>query len=122
MIVVTNAGTTVATGVRVEDQIPVGVTAGPTSTQGTCSIEGGQLQCNVGTLNPGQAATITLPVTAGAAGLVTNTAFVVSNEVEMTPANNFASQPTMVQMSEACSAALFASAGLLRPAGPYSKY
>ena len=100
-IVVTNAGTTVATGVHVIDPIPTGITIlAPTSTQGTCSIAAGQVQCSVGTLNPGQIVTITLPTTAGAPGLVTNTAFVTSNEVDLTPLNNLASQQTMIVATE----------------------
>ena len=107
-IVVTNAGTTVATGVHVIDPIPAGITIlAPTSTQGTCSIEAGQVQCNVGTLNPGQIVTITLPATAGAPGLVTNTAFVTSNEVDLTPLNNLASQQTMIVATAGCSVATF---------------
>ena len=102
-IVVTNAGTTVATGVHVIDPIPAGITIlAPTSTQGTCSIAAGQLQCDLGTLNPGQIVTITLPATAGAPGLVTNTAFVTSNEVDLTPLNNLASQQTMIVATAGC--------------------
>ena len=107
-IVVTNAGPTVATGVHVIDPIPAGITIlAPTSTQGTCSIAAGQVQCSVGTLNPGQVVTITLPATAGAPGLVTNTASVTSNEVELTPFNNLASQQTMIVATAGCSVATF---------------
>jgi uncharacterized repeat protein (TIGR01451 family) len=107
-IVVTNAGSTVATGVRVVDVIPAGIAAGAaTSTVGSCSIAAGQLQCNLGTLNPGQTATITMPATAGAAGLVSNTAVVISNEVELTPGNNLATTQTMVTATAGCSVAAF---------------
>ena len=121
-IVVTNAGTTVATGVHVIDPIPAGITIlAPTSTQGTCSIAAGQVQCSVGTLNPGQIVTITLPATAGAPGLVTNTAFVTSNEVDLTPLNNLASQQTMIVATAGCSVATFSGPvsyrGIPRPDG-----
>jgi uncharacterized repeat protein (TIGR01451 family) len=107
-IVVTNSGSTAATGVRVVDVIPAGITAGvPTSTVGTCSIAGGQLQCNVGTLSGGQSATITLPATAGAAGLVSNSAVVTSTEIELTPANNLATAQTMVTATAGCTVATF---------------
>ena len=65
------------------------------------------MQCSVGTLNPGQIVTITLPATAGAPGLVTNTAFVTSNEVDLTPLNNLASQQTMIVATAGCSVATF---------------
>jgi hypothetical protein len=92
----------------VVDPIPAGVTIlAPSSTQGTCSIEAGQVQCNVGTLNPGQLVTITLPATAGEPGLVTNAAFVTANEVELTPGDNLATAQTMIVATLGCTVAAF---------------
>ncbi len=107
-LTVTNSGTTTATSVTVVDPIPAGLAVTtPTASQGACSVVAGHAVCVVGTLAPAQSVTITIPATATTAGLVTNTATVSSAQIELTPADNTASQSTMIVETAGCSAATF---------------
>jgi uncharacterized repeat protein (TIGR01451 family) len=107
-LTVTNAGTTLATNVVVVDVIPTGLNILGTSTTGRdCTVGPGEVQCDIGTLVPGERATVTLAVSASGPALITNTASVTSGGVELTPADNVATEQTMVLTSLACSAATF---------------
>jgi len=76
---VTNHGPLAATGVAVTDTIPVGVTfLAAQATQGSCSGTG-TLVCNLGALQKGGVATVTIRVRPSAAGTLANTAGVSSN-------------------------------------------
>lgn len=83
-----------AQGVVVTDQLPAGLTAGtPNPSQGSCSVSGRVITCNLGTVVRGTQALITLPgtVASGAApGPITNTATVTSATPDANPANNTA--------------------------------
>ena len=93
----TNAGTTLATNVVVTDHVPAGITITyATSPSGMCSAISSQVLCSFATLEPGQTVTMTFNATATATGVVTNQAVVTSAEVELTPADNIATQTTVV--------------------------
>src|SRR5207253_10419847 len=72
---VKNAGPSLATGVKVTDDLPSGLAfSSATTSLGTCSINGSKVACDVGSLPASGAATITISVTATATGNLSNTA------------------------------------------------
>lgn len=77
-VTVSNSGTAAATNVVVNDDLDNTLTGvGASSTIGTCTVGAGNLvSCNVGTLNGGQSATITINATAptGSCPTITNQA------------------------------------------------
>ena len=71
-----------------------------TPSQGSCTTQGGQnVTCELGTINSGSTATVTIVVTAKKPGNVTNTATVTSPD-DTTPANNSATSNTTVQNAQ----------------------
>ncbi|MCC7362611.1 MAG: DUF11 domain-containing protein [Anaerolineales bacterium] len=101
-LVVTNAGPQTATNVRVLELIPAGTTVvsltadNPNSLVEDCSLGGA---CYLGSLAPGQIATITVVLNVDASftgGLLTNTASVSADQADPNPANNLASAPTTI--------------------------
>lgn len=90
-IVTKNAGSLDAYGVAVSDSLPpaLGVTSVATDT-GTCSGSD-EIVCELGVLNVGAEATITIETTPVAAGIATNTAVVAGQIGESNPADNTAS-------------------------------
>ncbi|HEU4891732.1 MAG TPA: FG-GAP-like repeat-containing protein [Vicinamibacterales bacterium] len=98
----TNAGTTLATNVLVTDNVPAGISITyATSPQGMCSPISRQVLCSFGSLEPGQSVTMTFDAVATSTGIVTNQAAVTSAEVELTPADNVATQVTSVTAAPA---------------------
>ena len=97
-ITVTNAGPSTALGVTVTDNLPGGVSFGAvTTSQGSCTQSGGTVSCNIGTMQPGTTAVITITVTATGCGAVTNTATVsATNEPATKTANNSASATSTI--------------------------
>jgi len=92
---VDNHGPSPATGVHVTDPLPAGLTFGSaTPTQGTCSLNGSTVTCDLGVLPAFAQATITLAVTPTTVATITNTASVTGNEPDSIPANNAASETT----------------------------
>jgi uncharacterized repeat protein (TIGR01451 family) len=87
LITVTNAGPEAATNVIVTDTIPSGTTfVSATPSQGSCSGTT-TVTCNLGTINDGSSATITLVVTAPMVnGQISNTATAESDESDPTAA------------------------------------
>jgi uncharacterized repeat protein (TIGR01451 family) len=89
-VVVTNNGYSLATGVRLTDTLPAGVPlASVTSSQGSCdSPHATVVTCPIGSLNSGEAATVTLVVTASMMGTIANTATVAGAEPDPYMTNN----------------------------------
>ncbi|MBL8187833.1 MAG: SBBP repeat-containing protein, partial [Acidobacteria bacterium] len=92
VLTATNNGPTPATGVVVTDQLPMGINfVSATTSQGSCSNNAGTVTCNLGNLAVRASVTITLTVSATAAGSITNTVSVKANEPDSISANNQAS-------------------------------
>jgi uncharacterized repeat protein (TIGR01451 family) len=85
-LVVTNYGQGAASGVVVNDPVPNGASlVSASSTQGPCDAS---VSCSVGSLAKGASATITIVVTATAAGPITNTATVAGDQKDPVGTNN----------------------------------
>ena len=89
VIKVTNDGPSAATSVQLNDPLPatVGYVSDVTDT-GTCSENAGTVSCNLGTLAPGQTATVTITAKAVTVGTATNTATATTQTPETTTNNN----------------------------------
>ena len=94
-----NNGPSNATGVKVTDNLPSGVTfQSATPSQGSCSQASGTVTCNLGNLANGASATVEIKVTPQSAGTITNTAIVRGNEADADTSNNQASAQTTVNL------------------------
>lgn len=90
-LTVANAGPSNAPSVVVTDTLPAGVTfASASATQGTVNESGGVVTANLGTLNSGASATVTVRVTPNSSGAKVNTASVTSAATDLNLANNSA--------------------------------
>jgi uncharacterized repeat protein (TIGR01451 family) len=99
-IEVRNDGPDPATNVTVTDDLSSSDfdLISSTPSQGNCTTQGGQkVSCNLGTVESGATATVTILVTAKKAGTVSNTASVTSDVADPQPANNTATSTTSVQ-------------------------
>ncbi len=96
---VTNLGPSQATGVTVTDVLPEGLTyTSGTTTQGTVGETNGTITAVLGTLAPGDSATIVLTTTVGDSvlGQIVNTAEVAGQETELDHSNNIAKKTIQV--------------------------
>lgn len=92
-----NLGPNTATGVTVTDTLPSSVTFGSaTASQGSCTVDGRVVTCDIGTLASGASATVTIEVTPQQEGNITNTASVAGDQSDPVPTNNTASEGTQV--------------------------
>jgi uncharacterized repeat protein (TIGR01451 family) len=94
-VTVTNVSNLAAENATVTDQMPAGVTViSATPSQGTCQ----GTTCNLGTINPGAAATIeyVVKVNDGAPALLTNVACVATSTPESNMSNNCDDEDTHV--------------------------
>jgi uncharacterized repeat protein (TIGR01451 family) len=94
-ISVTNAGQSTASAVVMVDQLPAGVTfISATPSMGSCNF----VTCNLGSMAPGQVATITVlvRVNPGTTGTILNTACVSTSTPESNTANNCDDETTTI--------------------------
>ena len=96
--VITNNGPNQATNVTFADSLPNSVNfVSATSSQGTVSLQSGNLVAgNLGSLAAGAGMTVSVVVSPGAPGTITNTATVAASQSDLNPANNSASVVTSV--------------------------
>ena len=94
---VTNNGLFWSTDVTLNQVLPAGVTlAAITPSQGSCSEAAGVVACDLGVLENGAEATVTIDVTPTATGQVSTSAMVGATEPDPDAANNVASVLTDV--------------------------
>ncbi len=96
---VTNMGPSPVTGVTVTDTLPAGVTfLSVTPTQGSGSHAAGTVTVNLGSLDSGGAATITIVVNvpSSATGSLLNQAVVTGDNIDPVPLNNSDDEPTQI--------------------------
>ena len=99
-ITVRNNGEIAATGVTLTDTLPAGASlVSANSTAGTCSGTT-TINCNIGTLNGGATATVTIVVTPPAQSFIHNTAVATINETDAIPANNTVTTHTIVVFAD----------------------
>ena len=97
-LTVVNDGPSTATGVTIVDTLPATVILdGVTPSQGTFSNASNVVTINIGTLLPGESASVLIDVTAPSTEQnVSNQATVTANENDTDPANNIATEPTEI--------------------------
>jgi uncharacterized repeat protein (TIGR01451 family) len=98
-LTVTNNGTSAATNVVVSDVLPTAATfvGGTTSVNGVgvANIDGA-VTADLGPLNAGQTATVTITLTPTAVGALTDTASVESDDIDANQLNNLANVTTQI--------------------------
>ncbi len=105
-ITVMNNGPITATGVRVVDTLPAGVTYNATgSTAGCTQAPVSTITCQIAPLASSATATVTIAVNVvpGTQGTITNTVTVSADQNETTPSNNTATEPTTIYRPAAVS-------------------
>lgn len=96
-ITVANAGPDPASNVTLTDTLPQSVTFGTVNTtRGSCTRNGRTISCDLGTINSGANATVTITVTPTADATITNTVTVSADESDPNPANNSDTESTEV--------------------------
>lgn len=94
---VTNPGPNDATDVVVTDTLPSQVDfRSATASSGTCNRQGSVVTCNLGQVNAGVTATVTIVVRAKDAGTASNTATVTTSVVDANTANNSDTETTVI--------------------------
>ncbi len=95
-IVVTNNGPLSGTSVRLTDTLPANVTLKTFATsQGSCTGTS-TIGCDLGGLNVGNIATVTVVVTSTTTGAAVNTAVASADEPDPNPADNVATATTLI--------------------------
>ncbi|MGE3271101.1 MAG: hypothetical protein AB7P40_20280, partial [Chloroflexota bacterium] len=88
-IEVTNNGPLTATGVKVVDPLPEGISFGAVKTsKGSCGISGHTVTCQLGSVPVGQVVRIVINVATSAPGTFSNTVTVTSTSDDPVPGNN----------------------------------
>jgi len=94
---VTNPGPNDATDVVVTDTLPSQVDfKSSTPSSGTCSRAGSVVTCNLGQVNSGVTATVTIVVKAKRTGTASNTAVVTTSVADANSANNSDTETTVI--------------------------
>jgi LPXTG-site transpeptidase (sortase) family protein len=97
-ISVSNAGPSAAADVQVADVLPSGFSfASADPSQGSCADVAGVVVCSLGTVAAGGSASISLQVSPSAAGIVSNTAEVLSSVHDPDPSNDEDTEIVTVQ-------------------------
>jgi uncharacterized repeat protein (TIGR01451 family) len=86
-VTVTNQGPDAATGVTLTDTMTGAALVSASSTIGSCNTAT-PIVCNIGTLNSGQSAVITISVNANTVGTINNSATVSATEFDSNTGNN----------------------------------
>jgi len=103
-LTVTNRSSSSVTGVTLADKLPPDVAnVSFTSSQGACSQTGDVITCNLGTLNPGATAQVSVRATPTTPGTITNSATVSAMQPDGNPANNSATTLTTIDPALALS-------------------
>ncbi len=101
-VTVNNNGPDTAENVVLTDNLPNGVTfVSANSSQGNCSESSGLVTCNLGSLNNGSNATITVIVNTTTTGTITNNASITSSTDDSNSNNNSTSEQTTVNSIDA---------------------
>jgi large repetitive protein len=121
-LTVSNAGPNTATNVGLSDLIPANaVVSNFSSSQGSVTKSGGQIQAALGQIAVGGSATVTVTVQttagAGSAGSIIDSATAIADEINPTPANARASLTTIVIPSADLALTLAQSADSVLTAG-----
>jgi uncharacterized repeat protein (TIGR01451 family) len=92
-----NNGPDSATSVTVTDSVPAGLSiSSATPSQGSCTVTGQDVSCDLGTLGAAEAGTVDIVVVPSAPGQVSNTAQVSSAVADPDPTNNASTAQTDV--------------------------
>ncbi|MEQ4720651.1 hypothetical protein [Nonomuraea sp. B19D2] len=103
VVTVTNNGTTAATDVTLEDTLTgPGAPVSAAPSQGTCTTTATGADCALGSLAPGDEATVTVVVEPTATGTVSDTVTVSAAEPDPEPADNTATVTTTVDNAHGC--------------------
>lgn len=101
-ILISNIGKVSATGVTITDSLPSNASFNNvTSSQGTCSYNGGILACNLGNISRGSFVLVTILVTPNTTGSINNTVSVSSTESDQNSSNNSSTVTSSVISSTA---------------------
>ncbi|MBN2375102.1 MAG: choice-of-anchor L domain-containing protein [Sedimentisphaerales bacterium] len=88
-ITATNNTAVNATGVSISDTLPAGIVSiGASSTQGVVSVASNTINASLGTLTPGQSATVYVTAQGTLTGTFLNSPFVSANEYDPDASNN----------------------------------
>jgi len=121
-IEVTNNGPSTASEVFMIDTLPADVTyVSASSTKGTCSYDGTEVVCAIGTMSVSELVTVTIIVTTTIPETITNTAVVQGFEYDPNLTNNTATQDTTVLPGEklTLTSGIIQNMGMLHD-GPYA--
>jgi len=96
-VTIGNDGPSVATGLVFTNLLPDEVSfVSASPSQGSCSVNGPVLTCDLGTLAPGGNVSLQIEVTANVPGLVVNAPALTADQVDTDPVNNLPSVTTLV--------------------------